>query len=193
MMRRKLCKHCKGKLEPGQYIHPACVVPYAEAEGAKAERKKAKQMREAQRLDKASDREKKERIKTLPVLKREAQQAFNAWIRYRDRDQPCISCCAPPPDMSKLHGGRDAGHFRSVGSASNLRYHEDNCHAQCVSCNQYGAGRAVDYRIGLVARIGLERVEALERQNAARKWTHDEVRAIRDEYRARMKKSRVSS
>lgn len=129
----------------------------------------------------------KEAIKTLPVLKAEAQKAFNAWVRARDAALPCISCGAPPPDLSGLHAGRDAGHYRSVGSAAHLRYHPDNCHAQCVHCNQFRSGNAVDYRIGLIARIGGARVEALEGDNQVRKFTADELRAIRADFKARLK------
>lgn len=123
----------------------------------------------------------------LPDLLAAAQQSFNRWVRARDAAQPCISCGAQPPEQGRIHAGRDAGHYRSVGSAGHLRFHEDNCHAQCVACNQWGAGKAVDYRIGLVRRIGLARVEALEAQNGVRKWTREEVCAIRDTYKAKLK------
>jgi hypothetical protein len=126
-----------------------------------------------------------EALKTVPQLKKAAQVAFNAFIRARDANQPCISCGAPPPDLSGLHAGRDAGHYRSTGSADHLRFNEANCHAQCVKCNQWGAGRAVDYRIGLVRRIGLSAVEGLETNNDPVKWQRDELRAIRDMYRRR--------
>ena len=81
----------------------------------------------------------------------------------------------------------DAGHYRSTGSADHLRFDEDNCHAQRSDCNRYGAGRAVDYRIGLIGRIGLERVEALEARNDTTKWTREGLREIRDTYRAKAK------
>lgn len=135
----------------------------------------------------AEHRQRREAIKTIPKLIAEAQICFNRWIRARDHDKPCISCGKPPGNMSELHAGRDAGHYRSTGSASHLRFHEANCHAQCVKCNQWGAGMAVDYRIGLIARIGLQQVEALEADNAPRKWTHAELRGIRDLYRAKVK------
>lgn len=116
-----------------------------------------------------------------------AQKSFNAWVRKRDEKLPCISCGAPPPDARDLHAGRDAGHFRSVGSAGHLRYTEDNVHGQCVYCNQFGAGRAVEYRIGLIERIGVARVEALETNNRIHKWTREELASIRDTYRAKLK------
>ena len=45
-------------------------------------------------------------------------------------------------------------------------------------------------RIGLVARIGLEAVEALESDNSTKKWTREELIAIRDEYRKKLKAMR---
>lgn len=185
--RRTRCPHCRGKLDTGQRIHPECIDGYAEAQAAKAARTEAKKARAAAKVERAETRRRKEAIKTLPKLKKEAEREFNAFIRARDADQPCISCGAPPPDLSGLHAGRDAGHYRSVGSAAHLRYHEDNVHAQCVHCNQHGAGRAVEYRIGLIARIGEARVVALETNNTVRKWSHDELRAIRDTYKQKRK------
>lgn len=142
------------------------------------------------RQEKAQRREVRARrreLETIPELIKAAQREFNKWIRTRDSDRPCISCGSPPPDLSKLHAGRDAGHYRSVGSASHLRFHVDNCHAQCVHCNQFKSGCAVDYRIRLIERIGLGRVEALEADNTPHKWTREELRAIRDECRAKLK------
>ena len=185
--RKVLCPHCRGKLEPGQRIHSECIDGYADAQAEKAKRAEAKAARMAAKVERASIKARKEAIKTIPALIREAQVAFNAWIRARDFTQPCISCDAPPPDLSGLHAGRDAGHYRSTGSASHLRYHPDNCHAQCVHCNRWGAGKAVDYRIRLVRRIGPARVEELEADNAPHKWTRERLIEVRDTYRAKLK------
>jgi hypothetical protein len=87
-----------------------------------------------------------------------------------------------------LTGSRwDAGHYRSTGAAPHLRFNEDNCHRQLVVCNRHGSGRAVDYRIGLIARIGIERVEALENDNSVAKYTVDDLKAICFRYRAKLK------
>jgi hypothetical protein len=98
---------------------------------------------------------------------------------------PCISSGRP---LDWSGNQTDAGHFRSVGSAPHLRFNEDNVHAQSKHDNQFLSGNAVEYRIGLIARIGLDRVEALESDNAARKWTIEELMQIRDEYRLKLKK-----
>ena len=184
--RRTTCPHCKGKLDPGQRIHPACIDGYAEAQAAKAERAEAKKARAAAKVERAETRRRKEAIKTIHELIKEAQREFNAYIRERDATQPCI-CCGHPLVLEAVGGGFDCGHYRSTGSASHLRFHEDNAHGQRKVCNRYGAGRAVDYRIGLIARIGLERVEALETNNASHKWTREELIAIRDTYKKKLK------
>lgn len=184
--KRTRCPQCKGKLEPGQRIHPDCIEGYAEAQAEKAERKTQKRARAAAKVEKAEIRKRKDAIKTLPQLKAEAQAAFNAYIRARDAHQPCI-CCGLPLSSGDVGGAYDCGHYRSVGSAPHLRYDERNAHAQRKQCNRWGAGRAVDYRLGLIERIGLDAVEALEADNTVCKFTADELRAIKTLYREKLK------
>lgn len=188
--KRKLCKHCKGKLEqerPGQEVHIECAADWVAAQNAKKERIAAKQIKQAKAKERAEDKVRKDKVARIEDLHKEAQRVFNQWIRLRDENEPCISCGAPPPDLSGLHAGRDAGHWRSVGAAKQLRYNEDNVHGQCVSCNQFKAGNAVAYRAGLVRKIGEDRVQALENDNRTHKWTREEVLRIRDEYKERVK------
>lgn len=187
--RRTRCPHCKGKLEPGLRIHPECIDGYAEAQAAKAERAEAKKARAAAKVERAETRRRKEAIKTIPELIKEAQREFNGYIRARDQDQPCI-CCGRPLGDGDVGGAFDCGHYRSTGSASHLRFNESNAHAQRKQCNRWGSGRAVDYRIGLVSRIGAEAVEALEADNEPHKWTREELIQIRDTYRAKLKELR---
>ena len=178
----RTCRVCREPFEPRQPMAVVCSLECAKSFAASIREKTEKQAATKQRK---ADRERKEKIKTLPKLLKEAQAAVNSYVRARDADLPCISCGKPPPDLSGLHAGRDAGHYRSVGAASHLRFNLDNINAQCVSCNQFKAGNAVDYRLGLIERIGLPRVEALEADYSVKKWDKDEVRAIRDEYRAK--------
>lgn len=135
---------------------------------------------------------KRERQEGLQKLKRradylaETQRAFNAFIRERDRlaGLPCISSGLP---LDWSGNNVDAGHYRSRGSAPHLRFHEDNVHAQSKKENRYGSGNAVDYRIGLIARIGLARVEALEANDTPRKWTITELQSIKAHYVLKLK------
>ena len=156
------------------------------AQAEKAQRAQAKKARAAAKVERAETRRRKEAIKTIPDLIKEAQHAFNAYIRARDAHQPCI-CCDHPLETGEVGGAFDCGHYRSTGSASHLRFDERNAHAQRKVCNRWGAGRAVDYRIGLVARIGLEAVEALESDNTPHKWTREGLIEVRDTYRAKLK------
>lgn len=186
---RTRCAHCKAKFtpeRPSQIVHVECVEAWAEAQAAKRERAEAKAARAAAKVERAETRRRKEAIKRLPELMAEAQEAFNAYIRARDAGLPCI-CCGQPFEPMKPGGSVDAGHFRSRGSAGHLRFHEDNCFAQRKNCNRPGGTTYAAFRAGVVARIGEARVLAIEQDNSVRKWTHDELRAIRDEYRRKLK------
>lgn len=182
------CAHCKAKgLPPGYRLHPECVDPWLAVQNAK---KAAKQKREQQakaKVERAVTKARRKALETIPELIKVAQREFNAFIRERDKDRPCICCGAPLFFSTGAAWGYDCGHYRSVGSASHLRFHEENAHAQRKYCNRHGAGRAVDYRLGLIARIGLPAVEALEADNEVRKWTREELRGIAATYRAKLK------
>ncbi|WP_132646713.1 recombination protein NinG [Pseudomonas aeruginosa] len=127
----------------------------------------------------------KERLKSRADHLREAQQAFNAFIRERDRlaGYPCISSGRP---LDWNGNAVDAGHYRSTGAAPHLRFDERNCHAQSKQENRYLSGNAADYRIGLIARIGLAAVEALEADNTVRKYTVEDLKQIKATYRAKL-------
>jgi hypothetical protein len=185
-MRSTRCPQCKEKLPDGYRIHPHCVDAWFTAQTAKKKAQAERAAAKRRKVDRATDRARRRALETVRSVMPTAQRWFNKFIRIRDREQPCISC-GKPPGGTGFHEGRDAGHYRSVGSASHLRFNEDNVHAQCVACNQYGAGKAVDYRTRLVSRIGLARVEALEMSNQPHKWTLDEVRGIADTYRLKCK------
>ena len=176
-LKPKPCGHCGSVFTPARSMQAVCS-PICAARSVKAKNRQEREQFKAR----------KEKLKRIPDLIREAQTAFNAFIRERDRDQPCICCGRTGTNVDGLHAhGWDAGHYRSTGSASHLRFNEDNCHRQLVYCNRHGAGRAVDYRVGLVARIGLPRVESLEASNEPHKWERDELIAIKALYVGRLK------
>jgi DNA-directed RNA polymerase subunit RPC12/RpoP len=183
---RTRCPNCKGKLLPKQRIHPECIDEWASKQEAKAARKAEREAKARAKVDRAQTRARRRALETIPDLIRAAQKEFNAYVRSRDKDQPCI-CCGKPLGSGEVGGGYDCGHFRSVGSASHLRFDERNAHAQRKQCNRWGAGRAVDYRCGLIDRIGLAAVEALEASNEPHKWTHEELRQIAATYRQKRK------
>lgn len=175
----KTCAVCGKEFSP--------FLPLAVVCSPRCAKRKAEAVRKA---EKADTRRRKEALKRIPDLIKETQIAFNAFIRERDAGKPCI-CCGRPlcgTDSGASTGGSfDCGHYRSTGSAPHLRFDERNAAGQRKVCNRYGAGRAVDYRIGLIARIGLAEVEALESDNRIHRWTREELIAIKDEYRTKLK------
>lgn len=146
-----------------------------------AQLKLAKQKAKQQRKERAETKAKLDGMKTYPQIIKEVQRAFNEAVRWRDRiaGHPCISSGR---QLDWSGNAVDTGHYRSVGSAPHARFNFDNCHAQSKHDNQYKSGNAVDYRIGLIARIGLDRVEALESDNTPRKWSRDELQAMKEDF-----------
>ncbi|CRM94455.1 Bacteriophage Lambda NinG protein [Pseudomonas sp. 22 E 5] len=128
----------------------------------------------------------KEKLKGRADHLREAQAAVNEYVRLRDAYLPCISCDSTPNDNDLMTGSRwDAGHYRSVGACPELRFEPLNIHRQCVKCNRNLSGNAVEYRIRLVLRIGADKVAWLEGPHEPRKYTVEEIKTIKAEYRAK--------
>ena len=167
----KTCRACKGKFEATyNSMQKACSVPCAlELVRTDKEAKRKKETRQIKREARENDR---------GWWLKAAQTEFNKWIRNRDALEPCISC-------QRHHTGQiHAGHYRSVGANPELRFEPDNCHAQCSACNNYLSGNIVNYRPNLLVKIGMERLAILEGPHKAKKYTIEDLREIRDKYRA---------
>ena len=182
-MKTRKCKSCKTEFTPARPMQQVCSTECAFA-AVKAISEKQKR-REAIK-DRLSARKRLDAMQTLPELVKKAQTAFNAFIRARDEGKPCISC-GVSTETGFLGGGSDAGHYRSVGSAWHLRFDEFNCHTQCKRCNRYLSGNVVEYRRGLIERIGLAEVERIEADQTAKKYTRDFLIQLANEYRAKTK------
>jgi hypothetical protein len=97
------------------------------------------------------------------------REFFNPWIRRRDIGKKCISC----PKI--LRGIFDAGHYYPSTNFA-LRFDEKNVHGQCVKCNQHLHGNLIEYRKGILKRIGPIELERLDSEShATRKWTRHEL------------------
>lgn len=172
----KTCKVCKQLFTPflsmSKVCSPDCALSLAVSIRGKAEKV-------AQVKERKSDAVKRDKLKSKAQWAREAQTAFNAFIRLRDADQPCISC-------DRHHTGQyHAGHYLSVGARPELRFEELNVHKQCAPCNTHLSGNAVLFRRGLLAKLGLELVEWLEGQHEPRRDTVDTLVALKREYAAK--------
>lgn len=191
VFRPRKCKVCAETYKPRTSFQKvcgsiACCHAWADQAGAKAKQAQAKADKKAAKQAMQTDKVRRDALKTRSDWIKDAQRAFNRFIRLRDAGRACI-CCGTPLHNSGVGGGADAGHYRSIGSAPHLRFDERNVHAQSKQCNRWGSGRAVDYRIGLIDRIGRAAVEALEADQAPRNYSIDDLREIVRTYRVKCK------
>ncbi|PPC63891.1 hypothetical protein C1Y41_04400 [Pantoea sp. ICBG 1758] len=104
---------------------------------------------------------------------KEAQEAFNKYIRVRDAGRPCHACGCVLNDNNPDRPGAfvDASHFRSRARASQLRFNVFNCVTSCVHCNRDLSGNIPNLRRGLIDRFGLSIVIRLECDNTFKPYT----------------------
>jgi len=184
-LKPKYCKVCGDMYDPVKPMQSVCsplcglkLVNIRKVEKAKKEFNK-----ETKRL--------KESIKTKRDYTKEAQREFNKFIRLRDWNQPCISC-GDTNNKDYLTGSKwDCGHYRSVGSAPELRFTELNAYKQCVKCNRDLSGNHVEYRINLVKRIGQEQIEWLEGPHEPAKWTIEDLKELKKHYATKAKEQQA--
>jgi len=176
----KVCKVCKTKFQPTRNLLSARVCsPICGMSLARSQRLKAEKVRQVK--ERRETKAKLEKLKSKSAWAREAQAAVNTFIRLRDKDLPCISC-------GRYHqGSYDAGHYLSRGARPELRFDELNIHKQCVPCNQHLSGNIVLYRIALLEKIGAEGVAYLEGPHEPKKYTIEDLKAIKAEYTAKAK------
>lgn len=172
-VKQKKCRICKKLFTPMRPFQAWCsfdcaILLVKQKEEQKQRKEAAKQRKER--------KDAKERAKTRGDWLREAQAAFNRYIRIRDAGLPCISC--DKPDI----GSRDASHYRAKSVVPALRFHEDNCHASCIKCNQHLHGNLIEYRIRLIRKIGLERVEFLEGPQEPKHYSIEDLKEIKAKY-----------
>jgi hypothetical protein len=176
---KRRCRQCKdyalvdtGRIiNNGFYCSDDCAIQYAIQASAKLREKK----------ERTDIRKAKERIKTRAEHLREAQTAFNAFIRERDKGLPCISC-------GRHHQGQfHAGHYLSVGAHPEMRFDERNVYLQCAPCNNHLSGNIVEYRKNLIVRYGQKVVDYLESKHEAKKYTVEQIKEIKSKYRLKLK------
>ncbi|MBG3105645.1 recombination protein NinG [Proteus mirabilis] len=188
-LRRRRCKICREWFIPKQSFQNWCSPEHGfelseqrknkDREKALAKLKKENQKKEREAKDKLKAR--KLAVKPLSYFTKQAQTAFNAFIRERDKDEPCISC-------GRFHEGQyHAGHYRTTGANPELRFDEDNVHKQCAPCNNHLSGNIENYTPRLIEKIGQERFDRLMGSHELPKWKREDYERIRDHYRAKLK------
>lgn len=139
----------------------------------KVARAKRQATRERKKL-----KERKEGIRSKSEWLSLTQKEFNRFIRLRDYGLPCISC-GTTADIQYA-----AGHYFSVGAAPELRFEPLNVHRQCnKKCNCELSANLLNYRIGLIERIGQDKVDWLEGAHAAKHYTILELKDLKVKFR----------
>lgn len=170
----KKCKNCLELFTPYRSLQIVCSVKCSFEYGSKLkEKKEQKDWKERKKVMK------KELLTVQDYLKI-AQQVFNKWIRQRDEGKPCISCGAKAGKYTIT-----AGHYFPSTNKS-VTFNEDNLHGQCwYNCNSSKSGNLIEYRVGLIERIGIERLEKLEIESRkTKKYTIEELKEIIKKYKS---------
>jgi len=170
-IKQKKCKICKAYFTPQRPLQLVCqwkcAIDFAKDTKIKTVKKEVKKA--------------KLKLKSRSDWLKDTQVVFNKYIRLRDQDDGCISC------GSKSAYAYHAGHYRSIGSAGHLRFNELNCHRQCSACNTHLSGNLIRYRLGLIRKIGIHAVEALEHDNNTVKWSVEEIKLLKAQFSAKIK------
>lgn len=187
---------CRASFVPqrlGQAVcSPKCALATVEAQKAKEK----KSLAQAGRRD---IKVRKEALKTRSDHMKDAEKAVRDYRRAYELSigSGCISCGGSQESILhaqgwKTGGAFDAGHFLGKGARPELRLVPSNIWLQCKSCNAGSSkyarkGQTVSqaFREGLIGRIGLEAVEALEADHTPRKETIEQLKAITAEYRTK--------
>ena len=126
----------------------------------------------------------KKKLTTGKLLKK-LQVVFNAYIRERDKDKPCISC-------GNYFEKKDAGHYFATSGYSGLRFDEDNVHGECAGCNRFNDSHLIGYGLTLPFRIGEYDYKALllkadEYKRDGIKWNRNELEEKIEYYKQKIK------
>lgn len=149
--KKKKCKICDSLFEVNPFqplrgwCSPDCGYKYSLKLKANKEAKEKRDSNKELKVQKQSTLTHSDYIQLF-------QKVFNTYIRFRDKNDGCISCGTRRPV------NYDAGHFYPT-TYQFLRFNEDNVHKQCsFTCNKNKSGNLLEYRPALIKKIGLERV-----------------------------------
>jgi len=179
----KKCPICSNEYLPWSSTQKTCneipcAMAFAKQQSAE---KQAREIRKQEKLQRDDLRERRERLKGIAEWQKEAQTAFNRYIRWRDYYKPCVSCGGTLQHRGSYTTGSavDASHYRSRGAASHLKFNVFNVHSACTRCNRQLSGNVVEYRTRLIERIGITLVERIESDNTPRKFTIDYLKRVK--------------
>jgi Bacteriophage Lambda NinG protein len=170
----KVCKSCNVEFEPRKPLQRVCGLVCAVNDA------RATKIGVHEKARRSELRRRRAALKNRSRWVKEAQTEFNKYIRARDAHLPCISCGAT---TGQFH----AGHYRATGSHPELRFNDFNVHAQCSTCNNHLSGNLVEYRKGLIAKIGIDLVTWLEGPQELSKPNIEDLMFLKSYYKAQAK------
>jgi hypothetical protein len=144
--------------------------------------------KEASKRNKAHQKDKRELRKNDRSFQlKKAQTSFNRYIRARDFGMPCISCGNPNPKK------KNAGHYKTTAAYPELRFCDRQVHLQCEPCNSHKSGNIIEYRKGLIDRVGIGIVNWIEGPHELTKYTIDDLVEINKKYTALYKEVELAN
>lgn len=173
ILKKKKCKNCLKYFIPEREMQPVCSFECAIEWAKKPRAQKAYKMEK-----------KKELIEKYPDKSKwlsNAQTVVNKYIRLRDLNKPCISC--GHIGQRQIH----AGHYRPMGNNQQLRFYTLNIFAQCSICNNYLSGNLANYRINLINKLGLAKVEEIEANQERGNYTVEYLQRLIKVFRKKIK------
>ncbi|NOR57205.1 MAG: hypothetical protein GQ474_01630 [Sulfurimonas sp.] len=169
--REKNCKNCKQRFVPERDFQSTC--------GFECAILKSKKTTEKQKKKATTQRKKENQIAKTKLRDEDrshwlktAQTVVNKYVNLRDKQQPCISCDKP------VGYSQEAGHYMSRGGNGAIRFYTLNIHSQCHKCNCYMGANLTPYKVKLIAKYGIEKVEWLESQKQPMKYDIDYLKKM---------------
>ena len=189
---------CRASFVPSRMGQAVCSPACAMIDAPRHAPKARKALADIERKD---IKVRKEALKSRADHLKDAEKAVRDYRRTYELSigSGCISCGESQESVLaaqgwKTGGAFDAGHFLGKGARPELRLEPTNIWLQCKSCNagsskyaRKGVTVSQGFRAGLIDRIGLEAVEALEADHSPRKYETEQLKAITAEYRIKLK------
>lgn len=127
----------------------------------------------------------KPRNKSLKQWKALADQVFSQYVRKTRMDLfgriICVTC-----GIIKPWNEMQNGHYFSRNKLG-TRFHEDNCHPQCTSCNVFRRGNYTAYAAFMYKKFTPEKMEHLEQlSRSSPKFTRTDYETMIADWKAKM-------
>lgn len=122
---------------------------------------------------------KKPKAKTRSYYVKQLDKVFSEYIR-RSKPPICVTC-GKRDEWKNLQNG----HYYSRGKLP-TRWHEDNCHVQCVGCNVFKSGNYTEYALYMLQTYGEGKLRELHTlANSTEKIPTSVIQEKIEEYRTK--------